>query len=171
MLNYVLRPTPYDAGQNAFPAPIEVEMYLGYLKQCSGEIPVVSDFNNLYQLGASSFGPGGNLSDLIQTNNKDYWVIKKRWRHKIGFAGYNGSGAIASQQYFNNNDFKLNVIKKLDITNLCPKTLRFNDSSATVQGRGLFFFFQALNASGGTNNGTTLPANIDYWIDLQYEDA
>lgn len=171
MLKYVLRPTGYDVSSNPFPAPIEVDLFLGYVKTVPGEIPAAADFNNLFQLGAGVSGCAGNLSDLVQETNKDYWVIKKRWRHKIGFAGYNGTGAIASSQYFNNNEFKLNVIRKLDITKLCPATLKFNDSNGTVQGRNLFFFYQAVNAGGGTNASTALPCNINYWIDIHYEDS
>jgi len=171
MLKYVLRPTGYDVGSNPFPAPVEVEMFLGRTRGVPGEIPVVVDFNNLFQSGGTTFGPAGNLNDLLSEVNLDYWTIKKRWRHKIGFAGNNGTGAIAASQYFNNNDFKLNVVKKLNITKLCPKTLKFNDSNNTVQGPGLFFFYQALNAGGGTNGSTALPCHITYWIDIHYEDA
>lgn len=171
MLKYVLRPTGYDVGSNPFPVPIEVEMYLGRTRGVPGEIPAVVDFNNLYQSGSTVFGPAGNLNDLLTEVNTDYWTIKKRWRHKIGFAGNNGSGAIAASQYFNNNDFKLNVVKKMNITKLCPKTLKFNDSNNTVQGPGLFFFYQALSANGNTNGSTVLPCHITYWIDIHYEDA
>ena len=141
-------------------------MYLGRLKGCPGEIPAAADFNNLFQLGSSVLAPSGNISDLISDINKDYWDIQKQWSHKVGFAGYNGTGAIASSQYFNNNDYKLNVIKRLDITKYVQKTLKFNDSNNTTSGKNLFFFFQTLNAGGGTNGSTVLPCNINYWIDI-----
>lgn len=170
-LKYVLRPMPYNVSSNPFPAPVEVELYLGRLKGVQGEIPAAADFNNLYQNGSSVAGPAGNLNDLCSSVNTDYWLVKKRWRHKIGYASGNGTGGIADQQYFANNDFKLNVVKKLDITNLCPKTLKFNDSNNTVQGANLFFFYQALNAAGGTNTSTNLPCHITYHIEIVYEDA
>lgn len=171
MLKYVLRPNPYDITNNPFPMPVEVEMYLGRTRAVPGEIPAVSDFNNLFQSGSSAFGPTGNLSDLISDTNNDYWTIKKRWRHKVGNGNYTGTGPSAGSQYYNNNDFKLNIVKKLDITKLCPKTLKFNDSNNSVQGAGLFFFYQALSAGGATNGSSVLPCHIDYWIDIHYEDA
>jgi len=170
LFKYILRPNAYNVDSNPFPAPVEVELFLGHTRVCPSEQPVAADFNVLFQSGASSFGPGGGLSDIVSAVNTDYWVVKKRWRHKIGYAGYNGSGAIASAQYFNNNDFKLNVIKKLDITKYCPKTLKFNDGNNTTTSRGLFLWLQAMSASGGTNSSTTLPAAITYWVDIIYED-
>lgn len=171
MLNYVLVSRGYDVNNNPFPAPVVVQMFLGRLKGCPGELPAVADFNNLFQLGSSVLGPQGNLTDMVSSINKDYWDIQKGWSHKVGFSGYNGTGAIANLQYFNNNDFKLNVIKKLDITKYVQKVLKFNDGNNTVQGKNLFLFYQALSANGSTNGSTVLPCNINFWIDIQYEDA
>ena len=76
MLKYVLTSRGYDVGNNPFPAPIVVQMYLGRLKGCPGEIPAAADFNNLFQLGSSVLAPSGNISDLISDINKDYWDIQ-----------------------------------------------------------------------------------------------
>jgi len=170
-LNYVLTPKGYDATTNTFPAPTEVELFLGRVKLTPGELPIAADFSVLFQQGASSASPGGNLGDLIADVNTDYWCIKKRWRHKIGYAGYTGSGSIASLQYYSNNDFKMNVVKKMDITSLCPKTLKFNDSNNSVQGPNLFFFYQGMHAQSGNGGASTLMCNIKYWMTIHYEDA
>jgi len=170
-LRYILRPTGYDAGSNPFPAPVVVDLYLGKIKVCPGEIPAAVDFNTLYQNGNTSFGPVGNLNDLISETNKDYWTISKRWSHKVGFANTQGTGGAANFQYFANNDFKLNIMKKMDITKHYPKTLKFNDGTNQVQGPGLFLFYQCVSAGGGQNASTVLPCHITFWIDIQYEDA
>jgi len=170
MLKYVLTSRGYNVDSNPFPAPTVVQMFLGRLKGCPGELPAAADFNNLFQLGSSVLAVQGNITDVVSDINKDYWDIQKGWTHKVGYAGYNGTGSIAASQYFNNNDYKLNVIKRLDITKYVQKVLKFNDSNNTVQGKNLFFFFQALNAQGGTNGSTVLPCTINYWIDIQYED-
>jgi len=171
MLSYVLRPTPYSAISNVFPQPVEIDLFLGHVNQTPGFLPVAGDISLLFQAGSSTAPPVGNLRDLISTVNKDYWTIKKRWRHKIGYASATGTGSFAGDQFFANNDFNYNVVKKLDITKLVNKQLKFLDSNNTVQGKNLFFFYQAVAASGATFNSTTLPCNIEFWIDLQYEDA
>lgn len=171
MLNYVLRPTPYDAISNLTTIPQEVDMFLGYTKQLPGLQPVAGDLAALFQSGSSSTGPVGSLRDLVSTVNTDYWHISKRWRHKIGYAASTGTGGNAGNQFFSNNDFKLNVVNKLDITKFCPKTVTFNDGNNTPQGRNLFFFYQSIRADGQVGGATQLPCNIEFWIDFRYEDA
>lgn len=170
-LRYVLRPMGYDVGSNPFPAPTQVDMYLGRTRVCPGDQPIAADFNALFQNGSSSIAPVGSLNDLISNVNTDYFTIKKRWSHKIGYSSANGTGGIANSQYFANNDFKMNIVKKLDITKYYPKILKFNDATNQVQGPGLFLWYQCVNAGGGINASTALPCHITFWLDIQYEDA
>lgn len=171
MLNYIIRPTVYDATKNPNPAPCEIDLYLGYVKPTPSILPTASDFLNLYQLGATSTPAVGNLSDLVATLNLDYWHISKRWRHKVGYSNNNYTGNQPNYESFTNNDFKLNVIRKMDITRYYPKTLTFNDSAQPTTAKGLFFFYQAVNAGGVTNTAAILPMNIQFWIEVKYEDA
>lgn len=172
-LNYVLRPLPYSATSpgNPFPGPSEVEMFLGFLKQAPGILPGTVDIGYLYQGGNVSYAPSGGLVDLIADVNKDYWTIKKRWRHKMGYSQYTGTGSSPAVQYNSNNDFKLNVVKKMDITRLCPKTLKFNDADNLMQGQNLFMFFQSVSAGGSITTSAIQSCNLDYWVSITYEDA
>lgn len=170
-LNYILRPIGYVAGSNPFPQPTHVQLFLGTTKGCPGEIPSSGDFQNLFQAGNAVQAPTGLLNDLVCDINKDYWTIKKRWTHKLGYASYTGSGGATDSMFSANNDFKLNILKKLDITKLCPKVLKFNDNNGTVSGPNLMFFYSAMFANGGAMTNTTITCNITYWINMEYEDA
>ena len=170
-LSYVLRPQPYDAVTNTNTVPTEVRLMLGYVKSNPSELPITTDFAHFFQSGSTSIAPFGNLRDLIAIYNKDYWHISKSWTHKLGFAQNDGTGGSATQQFFTNNDFKLNVVKKIDITNLVPKTLVFNDSTLTTNTKNLFFMYYAVAANGATLGQFTLTNTIDYWLDINYEDA
>jgi len=170
MLNYVLRPQIQDALTNPVPQPVIVQMFLGRVKQYKGIAPTVTDMNFLFQLGNTSTAPTGTLLDLVYVINTDDWDIKKQWTHKLGFQNYS---ATTQPQWanFTNTDYKLNYIRKLDVTKYCPATIKFDDNSATNNGNGLFFFFQAVKAVGDTSSATTLLAHIDYFITYEYEDA
>jgi len=170
-LSYVLRPAQYDALTNPNPQPSEVVMFLGYVRNTPAFAPVPGDINQLFQAGSSSLAPVGSLKDIISIYNTDYWMIKKSWRHKLGFANNAGSGNSPASQSFANNDFKLNVVKRLDITKHMPKTCVFNDTSSTTNTKNLFLMFYAVSTNGGVYSSITLPVNIDYWIDFHYEDA
>lgn len=171
MLNYVLRPRAYDATFNPNPLPCHVMLFLGYVKNSPSFVPDSVDFNELFQGGSSVNPPTGGLKDLLLPINKDYWNIKKRWTHKIGFADVAGTGASAANEYHSNNDFKYNVVKKLDITRMCPKINVFNDGAGGTNTKNLYFFYQAVAANGNIIASPFTPCTIDYWLDIRYEDA
>lgn len=171
MLNYALFPLKYDAVTNITPQPIEVLMYLGTIKRAKGEIPFAPDFSNLFQLGGTSTAPTGTLIDTCFDINKDFWDIKKSWRHKIGYSNYDGTGTSGTFQRFANNDFKLSVIRKMDITKMCPASLKFDDSNTTTQGNNLFLFYQAVSANGNSLAATQQLAQLNFFLTITYEDA
>jgi len=170
-LSYVLRANQYDAINNPAPIPCEVQLMLGYVKNTPSFAPAAVDINQLFQNGSSSAAPVGNLRDIVSVINTDYWVIKKRWLHKIGYSVSQGTGAQVIPQYYANNDFKLNVVKKMDITKMVPATYQFNDGGISPTSRNLFFMYQAVAASGEILPATRIPITIEYWIDYHYEDA
>lgn len=170
-LSYVLRPTPYDAVYNPNPIPCQVQLLLGYVKNTPCFAPVGGDINQLFQSGSSVTAPVGSLRDIISVINKDYWVIKKRWNHKLGYAATTGTGGLPGQEYNTNNDFKLNVVKTIDITNYIPATHIFNDSGVTTNTKNLFFMYYCVSANGGVLANPFTPCNIEFWVDFTYEDA
>lgn len=173
LLRYVLHPIAYDAIVNPNPVPTEVQMFLVRLKQSQGLLPNTGNIASIVQLGGSSVSLSGNLSDIaINTWNKDLFSEVKTWTHKLGYASATGTGAVAGAQYYSNNDFKLNVIKRMDITKYVAKYMVFDDSGSTHLGKNIFFGFQCVNAgSMGILGSTITPARITYWIDIHYEDA
>jgi len=171
MLNYVLRPLPYDAITNPFPQPQEVMLMLGYVKNTPSFAPIAGDINGLFQSGNTTTGPIGTLRDIVAVVNTDYWVIKKKWTHKLGYANYGGTGTLPAQQSFANNDFKLNHVRRMDITKFIPKTVNFNDTNVTVNTRSLFFMQEAVPCNGSAFAAGQLTANIEFWIDFHYEDS
>jgi len=170
-LRYVLRPMPYLAGVNDNPQPVYIQFYLGNIKAGPGILPTALELSTLYQSGSSSFAPSGDLSDLVSVVNNDFWNVKKAWVEKLGTATFSGPGNLQNFGFFANNDFQMSVLRSMDITKLCPKTIVFNDASGTTQGPNLFLFYQAIATTGGSLPATQRPAGIDYWIDFEYEDA
>lgn len=170
-LSYILRPTAYDAAVNPQPQPCEVQLMLGYVKNTPCFAPVPGDINQIFQAGSSVAAPVGTLRDIISVINNDYWVVKKRWTHKIGFATAEGTGGNAASQYFANNDFKMNVVKTIDITKYIPTTHQFNDSSVTTNTKNLFLMYYAVPSNGAAYGATALVSNIEFWVDFHYEDA
>lgn len=169
-LNYVLRPRGYSATNNTLPQPSIVQLFLGRYKQASGVLPGVLELGTLFQSGNSSFGPTSSLDDLC-CDIGDAWDIKKVWIEKVGNSCFNGTGNQPDRQSYQNNDFALNVVRRMNITKYCPKTLRFNDATVSPQGPNLFFFYQAIATDGGVYPAGQYPVYIHYWLTYEYEDA
>uniref|UniRef100_UPI004048B203 hypothetical protein n=1 Tax=Polynucleobacter sp. TaxID=2029855 RepID=UPI004048B203 len=171
ILKYVLFPKGYDAITNTSPTPCEVQMFLLNLKQATGVLPTPTQLTGLVQLGATSTALQGNLADIaVNSWNKDVFNVKT-WTHKVGFSIADGTGSYANNQFFANNDFKLNVVRRMDITKMVASEMRFDDNGSTHLGKNVFFGFQAVSALGGTFGSSVLPVQIQYWIDIIYEDA
>lgn len=171
MLSYVIKPNDYDLATNTIPQPVEIQLFLANTKDSPGTTPVLADFQSLFQLNNSSTQATSTLADLVAPINKDVWNIQKTWRHKIGFASNNGTGNSQNAAYFSNNDFKLNVVRKMDITKYLPKTFKFNDNSSVIYNKGCFFFFQAISCVDYVLAASQTPVHIDYWVDYVFEDA
>jgi len=170
-LSYVLRANQYDATNNPAPLPCQIMLMLGLVKNTPSFAPAAVDFGQLFQNGSGVAAPVGTLRDLVSVINRDYWIIKKRWFHKIGYSTSEGTGNQPANHFFANNDFKLNEVRKLDITKFVPATYQFNDGGISPTSRNLFFMYEAVAASGEQLPSTRVPISIDYWIDYHYEDA
>lgn len=172
--SYVLRPSVYDAVVNPTVKPLEVLVFFGVVKNSKPLQPVSSDFAKLFQAGDSTHAPYSNLLDTIAEINKDWFQVYKSFRHKIGYSGAYSPSAQAvnasTQQYYLNNDFKYNIIKKVNLTKHCPKTLKFNDATQQPTNGGLWMWAMCVNADGTTSTSTT-PCFMDYKVTYHYEDA
>jgi len=172
MWNMILSPLFYNVSTNSNPQPLEIEIYICSMKKCIGELPTATDVSNLFQSNASSIAPTGSLIDLTQDINKDLFTLHKRFRHKLGFASFDGTGVNAAAQSYNNNDFKLNVVRKINLTKYCPKTITYNDGSVSPTSRCVFAMINISPSIGGTQfAGSQFVARLDSTISLQYEDA
>lgn len=167
-LTYSITPTGYDALLNPQPRPILLRMWIGYSKTVPSDLP--SDFTNLYQVGNSSGPPGNYISDIQRAVNKDKFIVYRSIVHKVGFSTVDGTGSQPAVQYYNNNDFKYCIMRRLDITKYLISNVMYNDSLNNPTSRGLFAWMQVVGADNTTMNNI-VPCTFNYFVDLAYEDA
>jgi len=171
MLRYTAAVTAYDVIFNPIPQPMEFMIIIGYVKATPTVAPTAGQVAVLFQNGNTTSSPTGDISDLIQPYNTDFWCIKKTIRHKLGNSVNEGTGSAASRAYYANNDYKFNVVNSVNITNIYPKNLVFTDNSTGPQNAALFMMVQAINANGTLVGTQPQPILFEYCIDLTYEDA
>lgn len=170
--NFILSLRPYDVATNPAPQPCEAQLMICSLQAAKGELPTSTDIANLYQSNASSIAPSGQLIDLTQKLNTDLFQIHKVMRFKIGFSSNSGTGSNAAYQSYNNNDYKINVERRLNLTKYCPKIITWNDNIATPTSRCVFALWNIVPSTGGTSFGAGVtPVRLDSTVIIDYEDA
>lgn len=173
-LKIVLYPEAYNASTNPLPECQDVRIMIVKPRGAS----IIADIQNtvnvdFFNTGNTSVPIAGNLVDMTRTINNDKLITFYDKIHKIGFAGYTGTGSQASYQYMANNDYKLNKIIKLDVTKWIPKLFKYNDNGPTPNTHHVYIIFCPVNAtgtvSGSAANQYKLLMNMTY--EFNYTDS
>lgn len=170
----VIFPAPYSSLTNSALRPQEVKFWVVHdkLYPTSGLSSV--GYTSFFQNGSSSASFSANLLDMIKTVNQDRFVVHATKTFKIGYAAYQGSGGDTVSQYYQNNDFKLNHKFSFDLTKYMVKHVKYNDASQIPTTRGLFLVAESVRADGTFSagaQGSEIPVNMEYQLNVVYEDA
>jgi len=168
--NFVVRPGPRDVTNNTTPIPQDVIIMIGKVKNSQPIQPIPTDFQRLFQSGSNNIAPYNTTLDLLQNVNSDYFTVYKTMRFKVGNSTLNNAGVTPDYQHYANNDYKFNHIRRINITKLCPKTLKFNDTTNQPTNAGLWIWAWSVPADGRGQNAV-IPSLIDYTLQMEYEDA
>lgn len=163
----VLYPQPYTALTNIKPQPMEVIIWVFGIKNNDVIPPNLTDF---FMDGNTSASPTGRLPDLIQDVNKDIYILYKKITRKLGYSNIIGSGNSVNDQYYANNDFKLNHIVNINTTKYLPTNVVWNDTSTIPHTKGVFFAIQVIHADGTATGPVDVPANAYMEINTYYTD-
>jgi len=164
-------PTSYDAITNPNPQPNQIKMWIFYDKTDVTAVPTPLSSNDFFQDGSTSRSFSSDLADMWSPVNTDRYRVLATKTFKLGFASGNGTGAAAIQQFFANNDFKLNCNFSFDLTKHYPQMVNFQDTTAVPTTRGLFCMVEYVLASGAPIGTGSRAVNMQYVIDYHYEDA
>ena len=171
MLKYILWPTQYDLVLNPNPRPVDIRIVIGSYKPDLVNGPTYTSFNNYFQSGNTTTAPLGNLLDMVSNINKDQFQIYSDKIVKLGYSVDNGTGGVPGTQYFSNNDYKMNIIRKINITRYVTKQFGFNDSTNTPSsGRALFIWFMYVNADTASTNANYKQANVAIDVDYTFDE-
>lgn len=167
-MNLVMWPLPYQMTTNANPRPLDIQLIFFKTKGQSSSSPSITDF---FQLGNSNTTFQGTLVDLTRTVNKDKFIYLGQKKYKLGYAEYNGTGTNTAQQGNTNNDYKMNIITKLDVTKYLNKIYKFNDTDNSPFTNDVYCTISGVNADNSSISGAVVPANYTVEVTMTYEDA
>lgn len=162
-------PRPYNATTNPNPIPQVLKMIIFWDKQNPVTLPQVG--SNFFQNGSANVGFQNDLVDMWRPINTDRYHICCSRTMKVGHAISSGTGSVAIQQSYSNNDFKMAANFKINLTKYYPKRVTFDENSTTPTTRQLFCLFYCAAGSGEQNGGAWQPLTAQYAQNYKFEDA
>lgn len=167
-------PKAYNVTTNPTPAPVQIKFWFFYDKEEPQAIPTPQTSGDFLQFGNTALGLGNRLFDQMAPVNTDRYRVLTTRTVKVGYSTYGGTGATGSlplQGNLSNNDFKMNANVSVDLMPYIVKDVVFRDAATTPTTRGVFMMAQAVYANGSPLASTTIPAEMNWMSDLEFEDA
>lgn len=173
VLKFVLYPTSYNVTSNPNPKPLNIMMYIvsGKKSIVSNSVADIATICNstIYKLGSTSSAMSGNLYDAVSYINTDVLQIHHQEVFKLAPGEYYTPNA--TQANFNNNDYKYNIVKRLNVTKYLPKVFTFDDANNNATSKQVFAIFAPVYADGTGMASTVFCSAIFASVDITYEDA
>lgn len=165
----VFVPRQYDVSNNPNPSPHIVRLVLFYDREFDATFPAPrTDF---FEFNNTSQGISGDLTDIVgPPNNPKYRVMAQKF-FKLGRAAPTTAEQAVGAAEYPNNDYKMNYILNWNVTKYMVQMVQFNDNSAVPTTRGLWMQVMASPATGVVGFAGVIPMQLNYWIDIVYEDA
>lgn len=151
--------------------PTMVRLIVYYDRQDDTNQPTPYTNGNFFDSGNTSTACLGDLTDMVRRYNRDRYRICMVRTHKVGFANNQGTSGSSTNQFFANNDFRLNVKGSLNIGKYMLKKLKFNDALASAQGRKLYVMVVITPPNFNVFDTTKLPVAMTYQIRYSFTDA
>lgn len=177
VLEYVLTLTPFNATSNTQPRPVYLRAFIYKYKKSPQNDPQVTNIcgngvnANLFDIGTSDIGFVGTLTDLNQRLNTDAYTYyaHRTWKlgNSIPVAGVNNTTPLYT---YANNDFKMSVVGKWNVTKYLPKIME-RDDGGVWQDDYIILMFQVLSADNALIASAQQLVRADISIDLKYTDA
>lgn len=169
--NYTIVPKGYNVTSNPNPQPQIVIIYFFKSKiNPAGDITTSQLTTQFFENGPTMTGLSGYLMDLNRKICPDTFTYLTHRVHKIGYAKNDATGNMPSYANQANNDFKLFVSGKVNLTKYCPKTIRWDDNNL-VNNEWIYCVHQTLNVFDAPAASTIYPVSISYDTYFTYVDA
>lgn len=166
----IIHPNIQDPTTNIQPLPIQIRMILFKDKFNKSSQPSAVGID-LFQNGSTVLPPQNDLCDMILDINKDRYTVYHDETMKLGTSNFQGTGNLASFQFFANNDFNYNCQFSVDCTKFLPKTITYNDAGTSPMGDTLWMLLMPVWANGGQMASTQITCSMSWVAVYNYTDA
>jgi len=169
---FVLTPTAYNATSNTQATPCWVRVYYFKNKFAPCSDLVANNFNSVgtfFNGGTTTLGFGGSLMDLTRRiDNQNFTYLTHR-TYKVGQATPATTSGTTAYHPYTNNDFKLSVIGKVNLSPYFKKPVTINDASVTMT-PWVYMMVQCISANGNILATSQLPIQMQNEFLITYTD-
>lgn len=171
-LDYVLYPNSYNATTNPDMFAQEVLIYFFKIKGASNDTFDTTYLAQFYENGSNTQHPTGYLMDICSKMNGDTFTYLTHRRHKLGRAIVGSAANLTLGNYNStvNNDFKYNVVGKINLTQYCPKKIVWTDGQAQANVPVIHMLVQTISATGSVQSTSILPISMFGKVEYTYTD-
>lgn len=168
-----LTPTAYNSTTNTQVTPCFVRLYYFKSKAYPCQDQGANSFNqygNFFENGSQDIGFYGSLMDLTRKiQNQNFTYLTHR-TFKIGNNAPPITSSNTPSPILSNNDFKLSVVAKIDLTRFFKKPIIYNDAG-NLQTPWVFCIIQVVGANGAIFATSQLPIQCQNEMHMWYTDA
>lgn len=151
----------------SYASQFNVRLMLGHTKGTPILPPLSGDLSNLLRSGTGATDFSTDLMSLMRPVHRDYWVIKRDRKYKIGVASGTNLGVVAGEQ---NNDFSLVKYFNFNITNCYKKVICYDDAADQPQNCGLFMMLGCTDLVGSPLIPASPVIQLSYETEFYYDD-
>ena len=168
-------PNPYSASTNITPTPLVMRVWFFRDKTSPISVPAYTQITgtsaDFVTNGSSDLGLiSQNYLDFFYRINNDRYQYLKHCDFKLGFASDSGTGSSAAAQSYNNNDFKYQVKKTIDLTKYTPKTIDWEIGNSLPTSKNIIMLVQVQRADGQQYPLAALPCTMYVEQEFVYTD-
>lgn len=171
-MDFTINPNSYNVSTNPNMIPQEVIVYFFKKRPNSNDVMDIVDLGNLYESGSSPIAPTGYLMDCNCKLNSDYFTYLTHRRYKVGRSVVGSAVNLTAPNYNapTNNDFKWNIIGKINLTKWCPKRILWSDGIANATTPLIHMLVQTVGADGSLQSTSILPIAMFGRIHYEFTD-
>lgn len=172
LFNYTIHPNSYNATTNPDMFPQEVLIYFFKIKGNTSDTFDTTYLSQFYENGSSNQSPTGYLMDINNKINEDSFTFLCMKRHKVGRSIIGTAANLTLPNYNSgvNNDFKFNIVGKVNLTKYCPKRIVWTDGQAQANVPVIHMLVQTISALGGVQTTSILPITMFGKVEYVYTD-
>lgn len=137
--------------------PIIVSIFVGYIKSQPIAVPGGANLNLIYNVGGSATGDTGKTLELLYGLNTERFKVK-RYQFKI-------APSSIGTTYYNNNDFKYFINKKINILPFMRKKVQYFQDDSQGINQGLFMWANITGVDSKIYSDFPL---LNYYVETEY---